>query len=140
MKRVKLTEELINEAHNYMEQWVDSDQWSDLAVILNEGDTELAADHLVSAGAIDSKLCYEWAQKIEKVIERLAKDFRKLSYKKQQERYDSVFKNTFVASCHDCNHVSFVNDGNETIYPEVKEKCWECSSKNIETYYWNDKK
>lgn len=135
MKRITIAQ--VEKAHEYMEQWIDEEQWQELAVFLDEGDTELAADYLVSAGAIDSDNCYEHAKPIEQVIERLAKDFRKLSAKKQQKRIDAALQNTFVSSCNDCNHVSFVPDGNEELYPELKTQCWECGSKDVETYFWN---
>lgn len=138
MKRI--SSELLDRAHGYMGVWVQTENWDDLAVMLMEGDTELAAHHLVGAGAIDSKRCYLDAIEVEQAIELLAKRFRRLTQKQQSKRYDAVFKGCLIADCQDCNHVSFVHSGNEALYPEVKTACWSCKSTNIEVYRWGEKK
>lgn len=146
MKR--LTEKMIEAAHEYMQQWVQEENWDDLAVMLMEGDTEMAAHHMCGTGAINSKNIKKYgaesypeiAYECERTIETLSKRFRKLSRKAQSKRYDEVFKDCLIASCRDCNHVSFVHSGNEKLYPEVKEACWECDSVNILVYRWGEKR
>ena len=137
---MRITQEMRQEALEYMRQWIQDDKWDDLSVMYNAGEDEIMADHLVSAGAINSRMCYEEAKYTEKIIEELAKRFRKFSYKKQNKIRDLIFKNVFINSCNDCNNVSFVEDKNEKIYPELQTQCWECKSKNIETYIWNERK
>jgi hypothetical protein len=133
---VKITAALKDEAHEYMQRWVKEDEWCDLAVMLMEGATDLAAHHLVQCGAINSKNCYEDARDIEFAIEVLACRIKGLSKGKQNKRYDAVFEGCLVVSCNDCNHVSFVHSGNEKLYPEVEKQCWSCDSTNIETKRW----
>ena len=144
MKRPKMriTNEMLELAHEYMEQWIDSENWSDLQVALqHEGDTMYAAELLVSSGAISSKRIKQYgaesyadtAYESERVIEELARRFRKGTQKQRRNHVNRTFKDCFIASCNDCNHVSFLADGNEELYPEVKTECWECGSKNIET-------
>jgi len=127
---MKFTEQ---DALDYMEKWIDSDQWQDITIMYDYSETEMLAEYLVSAGAINSKLCYEHDKEIEQYIEKMAKKFKKLSNKKQQKYYNTLFKDTLIIDCQDCNHVSFINNGNEELYPEVKEHCWSCKSKNIKT-------
>ena len=139
---MKINDELLNKAHEYLDNWSQrNEDWTDLAMMLDEGDTEMAADHMLGTGAVDStnqSLDPEHA-KIEAVIEQLGKAFRKLSRKTQLKRYDEVFKNCHLYSCDDCNHVSFVNNGNEKLYQKELKECWSCSSKNIEHKVWGDK-
>lgn len=137
MKRI--TQDMYEQAHEYMQGWVQEEKWDDLAVMLMEGDTELAAHHLVESGGIDSKNCYEDAKELEQAIELMAKRFRKLGNRARGNRYDSVFKGCLVASCNECNAVSFVHSGNEDLYLEVKTNCFECQSTNIEVSRWGDK-
>lgn len=139
---MRITSEMFEDAHDYMKQhWTnDPDVWDDFTAIEVYGDTELLAHYLVQAGAINSKLCYEDAKPVEKIVEELARRFRKLSKKARDKRIDKAFENCFISSCNDCNAVQFLYDGNEQLYSEVKTECWECSSNNIETYYWKDKK
>lgn len=126
--------DLIDKAHEYMKQWIDSENWCDLSVMLeHQGDTILAAYTLCNAGAIDSTRCVDEAKEIEKFIEKLARGFRKLPKKKQSKQYHETFKTCFIADCQDCNHVSFVDDGNEELYESLKTECWQCKSTNIET-------
>lgn len=140
MKRI--TNRMLEQAHDYMSQWIDSENWTDLNVMLDHaGATMLASYHLVSAGAIDSKRIKkhgaefypETALESELIIEELAKRFRKSSKKAQSREYNQTFKDCFIADCQDCGHVSFLADGNETLYPETKAKCWSCGSTNIKT-------
>lgn len=137
-KRIRITQDKLENAVEYMKNWIDSENWSDLNVCLNhQGDDLYAAELLVSSGAIDSKTQKQYGElgnyENELVIETLAKQFRKMSRKKQSKHIENTFKTCFIASCEDCNHVSFVDDGNEDLYPELKTECWECKSKNIKT-------
>lgn len=134
--KVKYTDE---DALEYMRQWINEETWDDIAIMYNSGDVELMAHALVEAGAINSNQCYEHVKGIERYIERLAKAFRSLSDKDQHKRYEELLeellKDVITINCKDCNHVSFVADHNETIYPELLESCWECESDNIEIKY-----
>lgn len=138
MKRI--TSSQLENAHEYMKQWIDSESWSDLSVALeHEGDTLYAADLLVNAGAIGSEnlkrsesMCAD-AYECERTIEELARRFRKGTQRQQLNHVKRTFKDCFISECHDCNHVSFVADQNEDLYPELKTECWECGSTNIET-------
>lgn len=140
MKR--LTSKRIDMAYEYMRQWVDQENWTDINVALeHEGDVIYAAYLLVSAGAINSANIKKYgaetfedtAYEAERVIETLAKGFRKSTIKQQNNHINRTFKNTFISSCNDCNNVSFLADGNEELYPELKTQCWSCKSCNIET-------
>lgn len=141
-RRMRVTNEMVEQAHEYMEQWIDHENWTDLNVALNhEGDTIYAAYLLVSAGAINSKSIKKFgaefypdtAYECERIIEELARRFEKGTSGQQLKHVKRTFKNCFVASCNECNHVSFLADGNEQLYPETKTECWECQSTNIET-------
>lgn len=137
-----LSNEQIEMAHEYMLQWVDNENWTDLNVCLNHtGDTIYAAYLLVNSGAINSSAIREFgaenyketALESEIIIEELAKRFNRGSKKVQLKHINTNFKNCYIFTCKDCNHVSFVADGNETLYPELKTECWSCHSKNIKT-------
>lgn len=133
----RINSDFANEAMEYMKRWDQSDEyWDDLSVMIMEGDDELAAYHLCTAGAINSRNCYPEFKQVEQAIELMAKRFGKLSHKQQRARYDGVFNGCLVCSCNECNHVSFVHSGNEELYPEVKEKCWSCKSSDIEVKRW----
>lgn len=141
-RKIRITDEKLEQAHEYMQQWIDTENWTDLAVALEyEGDIIYAAELLVSAGAINSKnikkhgaeLYEDTAYESELVIEELARRFRKGTAKQRHNHIARTFKNCFVASCNDCNNVSFVPEGNEELYPELKTECWACHSENIET-------
>lgn len=121
------------DVHDYLGQWRDEENWTDLNVALDNGDTVYAAHLMVSAGVIDDKT------EIERMVLEVAQEFRRLSHDEQMKHIDETFKGCFVASCNVCNANSFVDCGNETLYPELRTECWECGSKNIETYYWKDK-
>jgi hypothetical protein len=125
-------EELDQEALEYMRQWTESEGWPIEAILYNQGDVENLALYLVEAGAIDSSMCYEHCKKIEAYIEKLAKRFK--SKGKYQKQLNETLKGTLVISCNDCNVVSYVNDYNEVIYPELLTECWECKSKAIKSY------
>lgn len=139
VKTKVIDSEMNEEAMEYMKQWINEEAWDDFKIMYDSGDHELFADALVNAGAIDSDYCYSQYTEIERYIEQLAERFRKLSLRTRNKRYDEAFEGTFVASCKDCNAVSFVHSGNEQLYPELKTECWECGSKNIETYCWTKK-
>ena len=124
---------------DYMERWVNHDDFDDFAIMFNGGDVELFASALVSAGAICSSNCCPEAKQIEKRIEVLSKRFRRLSQKEIKKRYDAVFNGVFISHCQKCDHVYFLNDGNEEIYPELKTRCWECKGSNMKTSVWGKK-
>jgi hypothetical protein len=127
-------------AHAYMEMWVASEGFDDLAIMHKSGDVELLAHTLVNAGAIDSKNCFENCKAIEKLIEKMAKTFDKLPRKNQLKRLDEAFKDCIVVRCDRCNHAQFPANCNFEMYKnKLEEKCWECSSKNIKIYPWGKK-
>jgi hypothetical protein len=138
-KKVHMTSERWDAVHEYLEQWIKQDEWCDLSVALEEGDTEMAAYMVDSSGAIDPNTCYPESSEIEVWVQEAAKRFRALSERQTNKRYDSVFRNCFVSSCLDCNSVQFLNSGNEELYPETKSQCWECKSKNIIAKMWGEK-
>jgi hypothetical protein len=140
LKHARPTPLQIEEAHEYMRNWIETESWSELQVCLDhEGDTMYAAELLCSAGAINSAdletagaMC-EDAAACERTIEALAREFRAMPPAQQLKHICNTFKDCFIACCDDCNNVSYIADGNEEIYPEVKSWCWECGSKNIRT-------
>lgn len=141
MKLKRISKEQIEQAHEYMRMWIDSDRWTDINACLDHyGDTIYAAELLVSSGAINSenikkygaKFRQENAYESEVIIETLAKRFRAGSRTIQLKHIQNTFKKCLIVSCDDCNEVSFVPDGNERLYPELENKCWSCESKNIE--------
>jgi len=130
MSSINLKDSDYQRVHNYLEQWKCEEGWTDLNVALDRGDTLYAAAIMASSGAIDQ------GTKIEKLVLEVAREFETLSDTDKQNHIDDTFKDCFISSCKDCNAVQFLDCGNEKLYPEVKENCWECGSKNIETYYW----
>lgn len=143
MKR-KLQNE-IDDIIGYMDQWNDTDRWDALQCILNAAIVgcpdalEYAADYLMSTGSIDSRNCYEDSKTLEQDIELLAKMYRKLSKKRKDLVYDRIFDEVLTVECQDCNHVSFVHDGNEKLYPEVRHNCWMCKSENLDVRRFKSK-
>lgn len=136
---MRINNELQDDVLEYLRRWINTETWDDLAVMIDRGDVELASKHMLNTGAIDPDYCDPENKKIETAIVVLGKRFSKLSHKAQMKRYDAVFKKCFIARCNECNHVSFLDCGNENLYPEVKTECWGCRSKDIETYYWGEK-
>lgn len=141
-KRMRITAEKVEQAHEYMRMWIDQENWTDLNVALDhEGDTIYAAHLLVSAGAINSRAIKkfgaefhdETAYESELIVEELARRFRKGTDRQQYNHVKQTFKNCFIASCNECNRVSFLADGDEELYEKVKTECWECGSENIKT-------
>jgi len=133
-----LTNEDYEEVNSYMHRWEEHDNWSDFNVMLSftviaQIFTEMCADSLVCAGAIHPDNCYEDAKDVEKIVVRLANKWRRRSNKERDLWIGRVFKDCFIVACQDCNHASFLSDGNEELYPETKIKCTECNSTNIET-------
>jgi hypothetical protein len=124
--------------HEYTKQWIDQENWTDFNIVHSM--SVIMGMELLSHMLVNEKCCIDSANsyepRIEKEIEKLAKQFSKLSKKKQNEYYDYAFKDCHMYSCKDCHHVSFVNDGNDELYPELKTECWECKSKNIEFSKW----
>lgn len=131
---MKLTIEDYEAIHAYCENWRHDEEWTDLNVALDQGDTVYSAYLLCSAGVFDETV------EIEAKCIAAASEYSKLSHKEKMAHLDSTFGECFISSCEDCNHVSFLDCGNENLYPEVKETCWNCGSSHIEAYYWNDKK
>lgn len=140
---MKLTDEKIEQAMKYMEMWRHQEEWTDINAALDNGDDLYAAYLLCNSGAIDSnnikkngaEFFKETAHETELIIEELNRRYNKLSSKKQSKHVTELFKNCFISDCKKCNHVSFLDSGNEELYPEVKTVCWNCKSKNIETGY-----
>lgn len=120
------------DAMEYMKQWINQETWDDFAIMYNSGDVELFAEALVRAGAINSEECYEECQEIEAYIEQLANNFKKLPQEEQRKRYEELLKEVITVDCKDCNHVSFVANSYEVIYPELLVKCWDCDSQKID--------
>ena len=127
----------VDEIIGYMSNWINQEDWDDMQCMANAAIVgcpdalEYMADHLMGTGAIDSRHCYEYARTLEQDVELLAKRFRKLSKKRKKLCFDRIFDEVLFISCNECNHCSFVHDGNETIYPEVMQKCWSCGDKDI---------
>lgn len=133
----ELTEEQMDKAYEYMKMWYDSEYFTDFQIYYNSGDIEVIAYELVDSGAIDSSMCFEWAKKIEKVVEQLAENFRALPHALQASRRDKAFKQNgpvHICECQDCHFVQFLNEGNEEIYGDQLDHCWSCDSKNVENY------
>lgn len=133
-------EEMLDKVYDYMGQWKHEEDWTDFNIALNGGDIDLMAHMLVESGAIDSNRCYKECQKTEKLIERMACNFRRQSEKARNKAYDITFKECNIYSCLECNHVSFVNDGNEKLYENELKTCWECKSKKVEHTIWKESK
>lgn len=121
----------------YLSQWINTETWDDLSIIHSAVELgvpnglEYMADHVVSTGAIDPTKCYEYVKTLEQDVITLAKRFRALPKRIKENTYKHIFKNVLMIDCKDCNHVSFVNDGNENIYRELKTECWNCASENL---------
>lgn len=129
--------EQIAEAHEYLKQWVREEGFDDFGVMYQSGDTELLANAIVEAGVIDSAECYPQFKAVERVVEYLAEEFRKLSEAERRQRLDEAFKDVLIVECKDCNHVQFPDQLNFKLYEkELKTSCWECNSKNIEIKPW----
>lgn len=127
-----LTKSEINDfCFAYMKMWYNVEEFTDFNVMYDAGDNDMAADWLVSAGAIDSDTCYPSCKAIERVIEGWAKAYRKLSDRARNKRLDEVFKDCTVVRCEECNHCMFLNDGNEKLYEADLKACWECESTNV---------
>ena len=126
-------EELIS----YMEQWNNDEQWDAIQCMANAAIVgcpdalEYMANHLMGTGAINSENCYPHAKSFEQDIELLAKTYRKFSKKRKDLVYDRIFDGVLMVDCQECNHVSFVHDGNEKIYPDVTLKCWSCNEEHV---------
>lgn len=133
-------DEMLDKVYDYMRQWKHEEDWTDFNIALNSGDLDLMSHMLVESGAIDSNNCYEECQKTEKLIERMARNFRRQSEKLRNKAYDSAFEGCNIYSCPECNHVSFVNDGNEELYEDELKTCWGCESKKVVHTIWKGSK
>lgn len=135
---MKTTLEKIEEAHEYMKQWVREEGFDDLGIMYWAGDTELLAHSLVEAGAIDSQNCYPEFKDIEEFIESLSDKFRKLTQESKSKRIHEAFKNTVTIQCTHCHHVQFPDESNFKLYEdELRKACWECGSKKIDIQPWS---
>ena len=83
----------LDEIASYLEQWRDSEGFSDVNLALDRGFVEYAAYILDSAGAIDSRTCYESAQPTERAIERLLKRY---TDKQRKRDLNALLKNTEI--------------------------------------------
>lgn len=133
MRQVKLDDDTYEVELKYMEQWRNEEQWDDFNIILDRAYIDInqlrfACSFLLETGAIDSKHCYAQFQTVECSIEKLAAQFRSLPKVERDGIAERTFHGVKTFSCTDerCNHVSFVSDGNETLYAEELEKCWSC--------------
>lgn len=118
----------------YMSQWIDRESWDDMQCMANAASVgcpnaiKYMARHLMSTGCIDSENCYVQAKTLEQDVELLAKQYRGLSKKAKNLVYDRIFTGVLFISCYQCNHHSFVADGNERLYPELLTQCWHCNN------------
>jgi hypothetical protein len=81
----------LDEMHEYIKLWYHDEQWTDFNMAWDSGYTDLALYLISSAGAIDSKNCYEDAKPVERAIERrLKKYIRKMQAKDSAECFDNA--------------------------------------------------
>lgn len=125
-----------DELYKYLCMWRHDEDWTDYNIALDSGDLDLMCHMMMETGAIDSTACYDWGVPCEQEIERLAKKFRKLSQAKQTQAYDDAFEGCVIFTCVNCNHVSFLNNGNQKIYAEELKVCWSCKSTEIKKTKW----
>lgn len=84
MKNQKFTDEDFNTMYDYIKgHWYDHEGYSDLNLFLDEGYIDLAVRCICDSGAINSKLCYEYAKDTEKLIERFNKTLKQKDLDKQ---------------------------------------------------------
>jgi hypothetical protein len=132
-----LTENQYELAHDYIKaHWYHDENWTDLNIMLDEGDTEMACEYMLGTGAIDSTQCLDDAVEAEKLVEQIGRAYRELSRKIQMQRTNEVFNGAHLFDCEDCNHISFVKYGNEKIYENELKKCWSCGSDKITHKIW----
>lgn len=98
----------IEEIHDYIKLWYDSERWTDFNMAFDSGYTELACKMLQDAGAIDSNMCYDEAKPTEKAIERLLKKYTKKQHKKDLK---AVFDNAEVYVNPNSNEHAFIKNG-----------------------------
>lgn len=122
---VRDADEIDEIVFRYLEMWRDDEGFSDYNIMLREGDDEMAAAHLVNAGAIDPKNCVPTCAAIERRIVKMAKAFKALTPKQEKKRYNDVFKGSTVYACPHCNHHSFVND-DDLVDAEDMVECTDC--------------
>ena len=134
--KYKMSQEFRKEIYDYIAQWKQEESWTDynqihmMADLVPDG-LEYACDYMVNSGAIEPE--HSFNPEIETAIVVLSERFKKYSKKRKNLIFERLFDGCFVASCNDCNHCSFLSDGNEDLYPETKTECWECKSTDIET-------
>lgn len=122
---------------SYMENWIDKEDWSDLQIMANAASVgcpdamEHMANYLLGTGAIDSTRCRKESKTLEQDMELLAKRYDKFSKKRKKLVFDRIFDNVLFIRCDKCNHVSFVADDNEKLYPEVLKNCWSCNKSGV---------
>lgn len=128
----------------YLKFWLDHEGWSDFNIMLSFGENVsqdalwAACDWVVSAGAIDPSMHVRdsEAYHIELEIEKMSRKFRKLNAKAQGELLDNMFNGCHLFECGECNHVSYVHDGNHELYDKELETCWDCNSPKITHTVW----
>jgi len=126
LKKYEIEEENILE---YISNWEKEEEFCDLAMMIEAGELDYAADYIVSTGAIDSSICYEESKNIEEIIECLATEFRRKSKKFKDKVHHSIFKDCFVVECETCNHTQFLTIDNLKLYLEdLLKGCWQCKS------------
>ena len=137
----KLTIAQYEQAHEYMAHyWCRDEGFSDFQAFDEAGDTELLADGLVSAGAIDSKACYPEFKGVERLVERIARAYRKKSRKARLKQLNAAMADTIVVACEDCNHVQFPSRINYSMYEtEFLKCCWSCGEQAITTQPWSER-
>lgn len=85
----------IEDVHQYLMYWYDSETFRDFNIMMDEGQTELAAYHIWNSGALDgSDPCPARDEAI-----RLAKRFDRLSRRSQDKVYDDTFKGARIHEC-----------------------------------------
>lgn len=121
----------------YMKMWYDTERYTDFNAFYDAGHGDQCADWLVSAGAVQSDICYSHCKQIEKIIEMWARQFRKLTDKNRRKQVDAALKGFTVYACNDCNLVQFVDLESACQTDADFKKCWECSSENITSRKWD---
>lgn len=126
----------LEDVYKYLTQWRHDEDWTDFNIALDSGDILLMSHMMMETGAIDSTACYDWAVPCEIEVEKLAKEFRRLSKAKQSKAYDDAFEGCLIFDCDDCSHVSFLNNGNDKLYADALRVCWGCQGKNVTRTTW----
>ena len=137
---VKDAEEINEILWDYMCMWRDDDSFRDINKVIEAGDIEMLADHLVSAGAVDSSGCVRTCAAIERRIEKLSKQWQTLTKEDQNKRYDEAFKDCTVYICSECSHHEFVGPDDFMSEKEMQSfGCASCDRKNtFKAHKWGE--